>query len=137
MAVTTGSVAPGRFARAAALAYLAPAVGFGLATPVVLAHLARHDELPMTPLGFRALSGPFEGLGRGGFTALGWALVGCCTLDAIAGVWLWRGRRLGAQLGLATTPLTMALGLGFMLPFLLMALPIRVALTAAAWRRLT
>jgi hypothetical protein len=41
--------------------------------------------------------------------------VGVCALDVVAGVWLWQGRQRGANLGLATTPLTLALGAGFAL----------------------
>lgn len=125
-----------RTAKWAAIAYVLPAVAFGGATPFVLRHLARHGELPMTPFGFRALSGPFERLGQQRFTALGWALVGACAADAVAGAWLWQGRWRGARLGVATTPVTLALGLGFALPFLLAALPIRLALIAASRRGL-
>jgi hypothetical protein len=53
---------------------------FAVTTPFVLPHLARHNELPTTPWGFRALSGPFERLGPETFTPLGWALVGVCAL---------------------------------------------------------
>jgi hypothetical protein len=121
--------------RVAALLFIADA-GFGIAMPITLAHLARTGELPMSPFGFRAFSGPFEQLGRDGFTALGWALVAVCAADVLAGVWLWQGKRRGARLGLATTPLALALGLGFALPFLLLAVPIRVALVITGRRSL-
>jgi hypothetical protein len=114
--------------RAAAVLYVALGLGFGIGGAVTLDHLARHGELPMTPWGFRSLSGPFERLGVGSFTALGWALVGVCALDALAGFWLWQGRRRGARLGLATTPAALFLGAGFALPFLLAGIPLRVAL---------
>src|SRR5213594_1977227 len=94
---------PGRdspAARAAAVMYLALGVGFGVGTGATLLHLARAGELPMTPWGFRSLSGPFEQLGQDLFMALGLALVGVCVLDVVAGVWLWQGRRKGAWLGL-------------------------------------
>jgi hypothetical protein len=119
-------------ARWAAITFIAPALGFGLPTPFVLAHLRRTGELPLTPFGFRSHSGPFERLGPDAFTALGWALVVICILDVLAGVWLWQGRRRGARLGVATTPLTLVLGLGFAFPFLLAALPLRLLLVAAA-----
>jgi hypothetical protein len=48
--------------RIAALLFVADA-GFGIAMPIALSHLARTGELPMTPWGFRAISGPFEQLG--------------------------------------------------------------------------
>jgi hypothetical protein len=75
-------------------------------------------------------------LGPERFTALGWALVGVCALDVVAGIWLWQGRRPGARLGLATTPLALALGAGFALPFLLAGAPIRAALVLAGRRSL-
>lgn len=110
--------------------------GFAIATPVVLSHLARHGELPMTPWGFRALAGPFEQLGPERFTALGWTLAGVCALDVMAGVWLWQGRRRGATLGLAMSPLALALAGGFALPFLIAPVPIRAALVLAGRRSL-
>jgi len=125
-----------RAVRAAALMYLVLGVGFGVATVVTLAYFARDGELPMTPWGFRSLSGPFEHLGPGPLTALGWALVGVCVTDVVAGIWLWQGRRRGAWLGLATTPLALGLGVGFALPFLLAGVPIRAALVLAGRRSL-
>ena len=44
--------------RLAGVTYVALGLGFGVGTLVVLARLARDGELPMTPWGFRALSGP-------------------------------------------------------------------------------
>jgi hypothetical protein len=90
----------------------------------------------MTPFGFRAFSGPFENLGKGPFMALSAALAGVCALDVLAGIWLWRGRRRGATLGLVTTPLAFGLSLGFALPFQLVGIPIRAALALAARRGL-
>ena len=123
-------------AKAAGLAYILPALGFGIPTPFVLWHLARTRELPMTPFGFRSHSGPFEALGQDTFIALGFVLIGSCLLDFIAGAWLWGGRRRGAILGVAATPLTLAMTIGFAFPFLLVAIPIRLVLTAVAWPRL-
>jgi hypothetical protein len=67
---------------------------------------------------------------------LGWVLVAVCALDVLAGIWLWQGKRRGARLGLATTPLASSLGIGFALPFLLLLAPIRAALVVAGWRSL-
>jgi hypothetical protein len=116
--------------------YLALGAGFGIGSAVTLMLLARDGELPMTPWGFRSMSGPFEDLGSTWFQVLGWALVGVCALDAVAGVWLWQGRRRGADLGLATTVPALVLGAGFALPFLLVGVPIRVGLVVAARGRL-
>jgi hypothetical protein len=122
--------------RAAAVMYVVLGLGFGVATAITLDRYARDGELPMTPFGFRSLSGPFEQLGPDPFTALGWALVGVCALDVLAGIWLWQGRRRGACLGLATTPFALGLGVGFALPFLLLGAPIRAALVIAGRRSL-
>jgi hypothetical protein len=90
----------------------------------------------MTPWGFRAFSGPFEDLGQRRFAALGLAFVGVCAVDALAGIWLWRGRRRGARLGLAMTPIVLVLGSGFALPFLLVPAPIRAGLILAERKHL-
>jgi hypothetical protein len=129
--------ASSRTIRAAALSYLALGLGFGLGAAITVDYYRREGELPMTPWGFRSLAGgPFEGLAPEAFSALGLALVGVCTLDVVAGIWLWQGRRRGATLGLATTPAALFLGAGFALPFLLVGVPIRVALVLAGRRNL-
>ena len=125
-----------REARAVALSYVLPAIGFGIPTPFVLRYLARTHELPMTPFGFRSHSGPFEELGEDRFIALGVVLMGSCLIDVLAGAWLWHGRRRGAILGVGATPLTLLMAYGFAFPFLLLAIPIRLVLTARAWSTL-
>ena len=123
--------------RVAAVTYVALGLGFGIGAAITLDHFAREGELPMTPFGFRSLAGgPFEGLPSAQFAALGWALVGVCSLDVVAGIWLWQGGRRGAALGLATTPVALGLGAGFALPFLLIGVPIRAALVMAGRRSL-
>ena len=122
--------------RAAAATYVALGVGFGAGTAVTLRLYARDGELPMTPWGFRSLAGPFERLPPEQFAALGWALVGVCAADVVAGIWLWQGRRRGAILGLATSPVALALGAGFALPFLLAGVPLGGALVVAGRRSL-
>ena len=121
--------------RVAALLFVFLGVAFGASVPFVLAHLDRYGELPMT-FGFRALAGPFEQLGPEAFKALGWTFVGVCVADVVAGLGLWRGRRWGARLGLATSPVALALGMGFDLPLILVGVPIRVALVLAGRRSL-
>jgi hypothetical protein len=54
-----------------------------------------------------------------------------CALDALAGIWLWQGRRRGARLGMVMSPLAFILGVGFALPFLVVGVPIRLGLTWA------
>ena len=121
--------------RGAAFLFLFLGVAFGASVPFVLAYLGRNGELPMT-FGFRSMAGPFEQLGPEAFNALGWTFVGVCAADVIAGVGLWRGRRWGARLGLATSPFALALGVGFALPLVLVGVPIRVALVLAGRRSL-
>lgn len=115
--------------RVAGATYALLGIGFGAGAIVTLLHFARHGELPMTPWGFRSMSGPFEGLGAGRFSMVGWSFVAVCALDALAGIWLWQGRRRGARLGMVTSPLALILGAGFALPFLLVGVPIRLGLT--------
>ena len=122
--------------RVAALSYILPAIGFGIPTPFVLRYLARTHELPMTPFGFRSHSGPFEALGRDRFIGLGAVLMVSCLIDALAGAWLWRGRRRAAILGIGATPLTLLMAYGFAFPFLFLAIPARLVLAARAWPNL-
>ena len=117
--------------RIAGASYLVLGIGFGVGAVVALLHLARHGELPMTPWGFRSMSGPFEALGAGRFSMLGWSFVAVCALDALVGFWLWQGRGRGARLGMLTSPVASILGAGFALPILLVAVPIRLVLTWA------
>ncbi len=111
--------------RAAAAILIAIGLGFGIPTPFVLAYLARTGDLPMTPWGFRAMSGPFERLGPEAFTALGVAFAGVCAVDVVAGTLLWRGDGRGRTVAAAVTPAGVALGLGFALPFYLASIPLR------------
>jgi hypothetical protein len=90
----------------------------------------------MTPFGFRALSGPFEQLGSGWFSILGVALTMVCALQGLAAVRLWRGERRGLRLAVASSPLSLALGVGFALPFLLIGIPVSLALAVAGRRSL-
>jgi hypothetical protein len=123
--------------RTAGATYVLVGLGFGAGTVVTLYLYARDGELPMTPWGFRSLAGgPFEHLSQEQFKALGWVLVGVCAADVVAGTWLWQGRRRGAILALATSPVALALGTGFALPFLLAGVPIGAALILAGRRSL-
>jgi hypothetical protein len=126
--------------RLASTLHVALGLAFAIATPIVLAYDARQGELPMTRFGFRLLSGPYRSVGTDALTplgkALGWTLVGSSVLDVVAGIWLWEGRRRGAILGLATAPLSLALGIAFALPGLLIGVPLRALLLIASWRHL-
>lgn len=119
---------PANAIRAAALLYAANGAGFGIGAALTGWYYAHHRELPMTPFGFRSLSGPFESLGSDRFVALIWALVGLCALDVLTGAWLWHGRRRGAVASVASAPVSLGLGVGFALPLLLATLPVRLVL---------
>src|SRR4029079_13747133 len=83
-------------------------------------------ELPMTPWGFRAMSGPFERLGPARFTACAWAFGAVCGGEVTAGVLIWRGDARGRRLAVALTPPGVVLGLGFALPIYLASIPLRI-----------
>ena len=125
-----------RATRSAAALYVFLGFSFGASVPFVLAHFARHGELPMSPFGWRYMAGPVEQLGPRAVTSLGWALVGVSALDVLAGRWLWQGRRRGLALGLATMIPALALGAAFALPLLLIGVPIRTALALVGSRTL-
>ena len=126
--------------RAAAVLYALPGIGFAISVPLVLAHDALRGKLPMTPFGWRLMGGPFEQIGTDRLTPLGWglalALVGTAILDIVAARWLRQGRRRGGRLALATTPISFALGIAFVVPFLLVVPPLRAILVVAGWRGL-
>lgn len=120
-------------ARWAALSFVLPALAFGIPTPLVIDHVRRTGDLPWTPFGFQSHAGPFfDQFGPAGFVNVAWAFVGACLLDLLAGVWLWQGRRRGAWLGAAMTPVTLFFAVGFAFPFLLVALPLRLLLLVVA-----
>ena len=121
--------------RTAAVVLIATGLGFGAATPIVLEHLRRTGELPMTPWGFRAMSGPFERLGPDAFNALVVAFAAVCAADVAAGVLTWRNDPRGPRLAAVATPPGLILGLGFALPFYLAAIPAWSALLVVGRRR--
>lgn len=121
--------------RAAAATLVAVGLAFGVPIPVVVDHLRRTGELPMTPFGFRAYSGPFEALGPEAFEALVWAMAAVCAADVAAGGLTWRGDRRGPRLAAIATPAGLALGIGFALPFYLAAIPIWSVLLLAGRRK--
>lgn len=126
-----------RLVRSAGVLHVALGLGFGIGAVIALEHRRREGELPMTPWGFRAFAGgPFDDLAPEQFTVLGWAVVGVCIANVVAGMWLWQGRRRGGALSLATSPVAFALGIGFALPLLLAGLPICLALVLAGRRSL-
>ena len=126
--------------RLASLLYVVPGLGIAVATAAILLCDARLHELPMTPFGWRLLGGPYEQLGTDTLTGLGQslatALIVVSVLDMAAGIWLRQGRRRGAMLGVATTPISLLLGTLFVVPALWIIPPVRSVLAIAGWRRL-
>lgn len=121
-----------RALRVAAALHVLLGLGFGVGSAPVLVYFARNGELPMSPFGWRYMSGPAEQLGPMPFMALGWTLVAVCVLDVVAGRWLWQGRRRGLQLGIATNASAFVLGLAFALPLLIVGVPLRAVLAWAS-----
>lgn len=126
---------PRRSVRLAAFLFGLSGVGNSIATPLVLRSYERNGQLPEAPfeLGFRLMEGPFEELGSDRFVTLGWTLFTVSVLDVIVAVLLWRGSGRGAVLGVVTSPVVFALGIGFAVPFLLVTAPLRLALIVAGW----
>ena len=120
--------------------YVVPGLGTALATAAILLYDARRHELPMTPFGWRLLGGPYEQIGTDMLTGLGRvlgiALIVVSISDLVAGIWLRQGRRRGAMLGVATTPISLLLGTLFVVPALWIIPPVRAFLAIAGWRRL-
>ncbi len=129
-----------RTTRLASILYVVPGLGVAVATAAILVYDARRHELPMTPFGWRLLGGPYEQIGTDTLTGLGrvlgGALVVVSVFDLVAGVWLRQGRRRGAMLGVATTPISLLLGTLFVVPALWVIPPVRAVLAIAGWRRL-
>ncbi len=125
--------------RIAAILYFVPGLGFAISTLLILAYLDRRGELPMTPFGWRLMGSTVPGMGADQLTLLGralaWVLIGVSAVDIATGRWLWRDRHLGRVIGLATTPLSLGLGLLFQLPFLIVVAPLRAGLVIADSRR--
>ena len=125
--------------RLAAILYFVPGLGFAISILLILAYQERRGELPMTPFGWRLMGSTVPGLGADRLTpmgtALAWLLIGVSAVDAATGRWLWQDRRLGRVVGLATTPLSLGLGLLFQLPFLIVVAPLRAGLVIIDSRR--
>ena len=122
--------------RPAGVTQIALAAGFGIGAVVTARHLDAHDELPMTPFGFRAFSGPFESAGKDGLLILLAGMAAVSAVDAVAGVQLLRGRRSGFDLGFLTALPSYALSIGFFLPIMLVGVPLRLVLSVLGRRAL-
>jgi hypothetical protein len=125
--------------RIAVILYLVPGLGFAISTLLILAYLDRRGELPMTPFGWRLMGSTVPGMGSDQLTPLGgalaWLLIGVSAVDVATGSWLRQDRHRGRVIGLATTPVSLGLGLLFQLPFLIVVAPLRAGLVFAGSRR--
>ena len=125
--------------RIAAILYFVPGLGIAISTVLILVYQERRGELPMTPFGWRLMGSTVPGMGADRLTPTGTALagllIGVALVDAAAGRWLWQERAIGRVVGLATTPINIALGLLFQVPFLLIVPPLRAALVIIDSRR--
>ncbi len=126
--------------RLAAILYFIPGLGIAISTLLILAYQHWRGELPMTPFGWRLMGSTVPGMGADQLTptgtALAWVLIGVSAIDVATSRWLWQGRRRGTVVGLATTPVSVGLGLLFQVPFLLVVPPLRAGLViVTSWRR--
>ena len=125
--------------RIAAILYFVPGLGFAISTVLLLVYQEQRGELPMTPFGWRLMGSTVPGLGADRLTAMGtalaWLLIGVSAVDAATGRWLWQDRDRGRLIGLATTPVSLVLGLLFQLPFLIVVAPLRAGLVIIDSRR--
>ena len=125
--------------RIASILYFVPGLGIAISTVLILVYQERRGELPMTPFGWRLMGSTVPGMGADQLTpmgtALAWLLIGVSAVDTATGRWLWQDRRRGRVVGLATTPLSLGLGLLFQLPFLIVVAPLRAGLVIIDSRR--
>ena len=125
--------------RIAAILYFVPGLGIAISTLLILAYQDRRGELPMTPFGWRLMGSTVPGMGADQLTpmgtALAWVLIGVSAVDVATGRWLWQDRRRGRVVGLATTPVSLGLGLLFQVPFLIVVPPLRAGLVIVDSRR--
>ena len=135
---STAASAPTRVAtatRAAGVVYVATGIGFGVGAVISLVYLARNGEFPMTPFGFRSLSGPFEGAWN---REAQWSSVGSSSVSAPWKHWpdggCGRARGVAPRSASGPRRSPSCFGLGFALPFYLASIPIRLVLLALGRR---
>ena len=128
---------PTRAARASAVVTWAYTAGFGLPTVPVAAYLLRRGRLPSFLGLFDMYGGPWsKRMGDGPFVIVLISYLGVTSAAAWAAWRVFRGSRRGAVTSFALLPVEMVFWLGFALPIPWIIGVARVALLAAAWRRL-
>jgi hypothetical protein len=124
-------------ARAAAVVTLVYAAGFGLPAIPVAVFVHRHGRLPWLGDLFPMYGGPWsETWGPKALAASLCGLFGVSLVLAWGSLRLWRGSRSGAVVCLVLIPVEAVFWYGYALPIPPVAGVARVALIAAAWRRL-
>ena len=124
-------------ARAYAVLTWVYAAGFGLPTVPVSIHLLRRGSLPWFGDLFPMYGGPWSGRLRDGqFVGLLLAFLGLMLAVAGAASRVRQGSRRGALVSAGLLPVEAVFWLGFALPIPWIVGAARVALLAAAWRRL-
>ena len=124
-------------AKAAAGIMWVYAACFGLPAIPVAVYLLRAGQLPWLFDAFPMYGGPWYNSGQPErFAAQLGAFLVVLLAVSRAGRLLWRGRRAGAVLAVATIPLEALFWYGFALPFPPLLALIRVALVIAAWPQL-
>jgi hypothetical protein len=120
---------------AAAMFWIMP-LGFAVFAVPIAIDLLRGGELP-TIFGFTAFGGgAFDRFSAPTFAGLLFAFALLCVLEAVAGAWLWDGRRSGALLGLALLPIGAIFWLGFALPLPPINAALRTVLVLLSWSSL-
>jgi hypothetical protein len=128
---------PAATARAAAVVTWAYAAGFGAPTVPVAVYLLQRGRLPSFFGMFDMYAGPWsKRLEDGPFVVLLISFLPVTAAAAWAARRVWRGSRRGAVISLALLPLEAVFWIGFALPIPWMIGAARVALLAAARRRL-
>lgn len=123
--------------RGSAVLLLFNGLGFGLPCVLAIRNLLAGRGIPII-LGFPAYGrGPFEGIGISTTVPLliGFLLV--CTLEVVAGGFLWSGDKIGAILALVLVPLGAVYWWGFALPIPPIFALARTVLILANWQQLS
>ncbi len=122
--------------RAAAILLWITALGFGVFCLPAIRNLLTGRDIPYV-MGFPAYGrGPFERVGIPTTVPLLAAFLLVCTLEGVAGWWLWGGYREGAILALALIPVGAIFWWGFALPIPPIFALVYTILIALSWQSL-